>query len=598
MASITPASHLYITDISVDLSKSGKDVQSAEARIGTLSGTPIEHHEGKTLSQTFVPPLTLSRRDSFSLRLLCKTTQALHRHDRHNIQFDLEDIFHRCGVLRGPERQEYFRSHGGITIVLRLLSAHDTPDLPLTTDDISRICPRFRILVIGKTGVGKSSLIERAFGVKDALISNFERGEANIDTELISAQNDKFVLHDSKGFEPGDGGNVNAVREFIERRGSMPDLKDQLHAIWLCFEIPRTGGRLLETGTKDFLKLRSDGQLGKVPFIVVFTKYDGLIDQMDHDLGPCLEEGLSDDAINELVKERADTKLRETCIEPLKALPGPDIPHAAVSTDDKYAQLLACLIKLTEEHVHKHFAADASVMASIAQRVNHELKIKASIDVGKRRYWEALASCTPFKDRTAWSCLRALHNDIIAVWNFHDPHCYLSSKEFRSFVMSMVDELDVEPTVNPNNTITTGLSILGSIATILANHNVVPIVASAVLAKWVYDMYQASHGHLQRFISYIIDLTLVLQTLYLVSDSRELSRRGINLAAASYHSSPMRASVHAKVQDYVEQLKVLERMDRYILDKIIELINLYTIDSEEMSHLRAKISAFGWKDEP
>jgi hypothetical protein len=157
--------------------------------------------------------------------------------------------------------------------------------------------------------------------------------------------------------------------------------------------------------------------------------------------------------------------------------------------------------------------------------------------------------------------------------------------------------------------------MLGSIATILANHNVVPIVASAVLAKWVYDMYQAScvplllvpiektltllsHGHLQRFISYIIDLTLVLQTLYLVSDSRELSRRGINLAAASYHSSPMRASVHAKVQDYVEQLRVLERMDRYILDKIVELISLYTIDSEEMSGLRAEISASGLKDEP
>jgi hypothetical protein len=50
------------------------------------------------------------------------------------------------------------------------------------------------------------------------------------------------------------------------------------------------------------------------------------------------------------------------------------------AADDKYAQLLACLIKLTEEHVHKHFAADASVMASIAQRVNHELNIKASIE--------------------------------------------------------------------------------------------------------------------------------------------------------------------------------------------------------------------------
>ncbi|KAJ8588887.1 hypothetical protein M405DRAFT_862566 [Rhizopogon salebrosus TDB-379] len=524
MASTAPTSYLYITDICVDFSKSGKDVQSAEARI----------------------------------------------------------------------------------------------DLPLTTDDISRICPRFRILVIGKTGVGKSSLIERAFGVKNTLISNLTPGEANINSELISPQNDKFVLHDSKGFEPGEGGNVNTVQDFIRRRGLMPDLKDQLHAVWLCFEIPRTGGRLLETGTKDFLQLRRDGHLGNVPFVIVFTKYDEIVNQVDYDLGPTLEEGLSDDTIEELIKKEADTKLLETCIKPLKVFAGPDIPYAPVSTDDKYAQLLAHLIKLTEEHVHKHFAVDASVMASIAQRVNHELKIKASIDVGKRSlslflvhdyraeseppcftvYWEALASCTPFKDRTAWSCLCALHNDIIAVWNFHDPHRYLSSRDFRSLVMSMVDELDVEPTVNPNNTITAGLSIMGSITSISGGHTVVRIaVGGAVLAKWVYDVYQASHGHLQRFISYIIDLTLVLQTLYLVSDSQELSHRGINLAAASYQSSSMRASVHAKVQDYVGQLRVLERMDRYILNKIVELISLYTIDSEEMSDLRAKISASGLKDE-
>jgi hypothetical protein len=102
-----------------------------------------------------------------------------------------------------------------------------------------------------------------------------------------------------------------------------------------------------------------------------------------------------------------------------------------------------------------------------------------------------------------------------------------------------------------------------------------------------------SHGHLQRFISYIIDLTLVLQTLYLVSDSQELSRRVINLALASYYSSSMRASVHAKVQDYVGQLRVLERMGPRILDKTIETINLYTIDSEEMFDLRAKIFRFG-----
>jgi hypothetical protein len=63
-------------------------------------------------------------------------------------------------------------------------------------------------------------------------VSDDRPGEANIDTEFISQQNDKFVLHDSKGFEPAEEDNVKIVREFIERRRHMKDLKDKLHAVW------------------------------------------------------------------------------------------------------------------------------------------------------------------------------------------------------------------------------------------------------------------------------------------------------------------------------------------------------------------------------
>ncbi|KAG1842109.1 hypothetical protein C8R48DRAFT_568748, partial [Suillus tomentosus] len=67
-----------------------------------------------------------------------------------------------------------------------------------TTDEIFRKCPQFRILVIGKTGVGKSSLINHAFGVQNATASHAQPGEATIDQEFISPQNDRFILHDSK----------------------------------------------------------------------------------------------------------------------------------------------------------------------------------------------------------------------------------------------------------------------------------------------------------------------------------------------------------------------------------------------------------------
>jgi hypothetical protein len=54
----------------------------------------------------------------------------------------------------------------------------------------------------------------------------------NIDTEFIPPQNNRFVLHDSEGFEAGEEHNVDIVRQFIERRGNMPNLEERLHAVW------------------------------------------------------------------------------------------------------------------------------------------------------------------------------------------------------------------------------------------------------------------------------------------------------------------------------------------------------------------------------
>ncbi|OJA15020.1 hypothetical protein AZE42_08708 [Rhizopogon vesiculosus] len=206
---------------------------------------------------------------------------------------------------------------------------------------------RCRILVIGKTGVGKSSLIHDAFGVRTVLASNGRPGKANIDTEHISEQDNKFVLHDSKGFEPGDEDNVRIVRDFIQRRSHMEALGDRLHAIWLCFEIPRAGGRLMEKGMQDFLQLKRDGKLGEIPVVVVFTKYDKFMDRVDRTLNDFDLHGLSDHDVKDLVKQRTDAELHDICTQPLKKLPGSDIPYAMVSTKETHRETIAHLIQIT-----------------------------------------------------------------------------------------------------------------------------------------------------------------------------------------------------------------------------------------------------------
>jgi hypothetical protein len=63
-------------------------------------------------------------------------------------------------------------------------------------------------------------------------VSDIKPGEADIDKEILSEANEQFVLHDSQGFEAGEVDNLRTVREFINRRDRMPDIKDKLHAIW------------------------------------------------------------------------------------------------------------------------------------------------------------------------------------------------------------------------------------------------------------------------------------------------------------------------------------------------------------------------------
>jgi hypothetical protein len=204
-----------------------------------------------------------------------------------------------------------------------------------------------------------------------------------------------------------------------------------------------------------------------------------------------------------------------------------------------------------------------------------------------------------------WDCLHVLHTDIVNVWNFQDPHDYLCAPEFRRLMTNMVDELDVGPTVNPNKHLAFGLGIVGAIAGIVSALSgpaapiVVPIAAGVVIASWVYEVYQQSRPALQRFMKYIIDLTLVLQTLYLVSENQELSRRAIKLAVKSYHDSPTSGEVHTRIQEYDKQMTFLERADRDSLDQFIKLLQSYNIGAEEMSDLRGKLPTVNLSsDEP
>lgn len=55
------------------------------------------------------------------------------------------------------------------TVPPNILAPANHEGLRRSTEDLIEQCPRFRILVVGKTGVGMSSLIDRIFGVRTAV---------------------------------------------------------------------------------------------------------------------------------------------------------------------------------------------------------------------------------------------------------------------------------------------------------------------------------------------------------------------------------------------------------------------------------------------
>src|SRR3984893_7661701 len=66
----------------------------------------------------------------------------------------------------------------------------------------------------------------------DLRIRLVQRGEHNIEHELMFSSHNGYVFHDSRGFEGGSDDELKAVQDFVRQRSQEGRLKDRLHAIW------------------------------------------------------------------------------------------------------------------------------------------------------------------------------------------------------------------------------------------------------------------------------------------------------------------------------------------------------------------------------
>ncbi|KAF8721346.1 hypothetical protein AX14_010442 [Amanita brunnescens Koide BX004] len=95
---------------------------------------------------------------------------------------------------------------------------------------------------------------------------------ADIEQEFTSKADARLILHDSRGYEPGNDKVCEILEKFIRERGpeSKRPAAEKIDVIWLLITVPYAGSRLIERGDEAVMRWCKD----KIPLIVVFTKND------------------------------------------------------------------------------------------------------------------------------------------------------------------------------------------------------------------------------------------------------------------------------------------------------------------------------------
>ncbi|KAJ7656143.1 hypothetical protein DFH06DRAFT_1200202 [Mycena polygramma] len=416
-----------------------------------------------------------------------------------------------------------------------------------STGEVLNVVKRFRIVSVGGAGVGKSSLINCVFQVNDAKVSDFKPGDAIIDQEITSETNPLFVLHDSKGFEPTDLSTFNVVREFLLNRSDDGlDLKDRLHAVWLCIQTPIAGARVVETADEAFLKLAHEH---RIPVVVVFTQYDLLVRKF------------TEDSENQAQLEfDRSVKSLENAVARLKIEMPPYI-NVAAPRKKRAGVNIPELVDTTRRTVEKHLQ-DVWIMWATAQRVNVPLKLEASIDKGMSYFWRALSGTIPGAGNILLrDCLFKVHRDIIACWNFRDANMVLNGEEFKHLMISIVQEMQDEGHTKSSPLDIEKINDFITLCT-AASAAVAPPVAilglTYLFVSWMLKCPLENVPTVQRvFIAYTADLILVLEQLFNITLQFKLmgtvSWDELRDAFEAYHNSTSQHDIHKEVRALVER---------------------------------------------
>ncbi|KAL1877881.1 hypothetical protein Daus18300_002234 [Diaporthe australafricana] len=96
--------------------------------------------------------------------------------------------------------------------------------------------PDSSLIAYSGAWVGKSTLLNRVFGIAMTQENSDQRGRHDIEEGFESDQHPGIIIHDSEGFQTGNNKEVSAFKKFLKARSGNRMVRENLHAIWLCID--------------------------------------------------------------------------------------------------------------------------------------------------------------------------------------------------------------------------------------------------------------------------------------------------------------------------------------------------------------------------
>ncbi|KAG6808764.1 hypothetical protein H0H92_002979, partial [Tricholoma furcatifolium] len=299
-----------------------------------------------------------------------------------------------------------------------------------------------------------------------------------------------------------------------------------------------------------------------IPIIAVFTKYDDVVKQFfKEETAPSTEERLLNAEQKASESFSRSVKQLDSQTESLAEL---SIPSVKVSTVYKKDSLILNLTNVTRERL-QDVEEELKVLWVAAQQVNARQKVDVSIRYNAlislvEEYWLDLGQSSVFEGQILIDCIHRLHDDVLKVWNFHDPVGILSGVNFFTEMIGLVKhhiENQVDDPSFEKKIVDFGETEAQVLVPLLRDFKV-----RESTIKYLYDNYQRYPSTAKLLATYLINLILILHGV--LSDilpsepPRELSEDVVFKVVAHYKAAceerALDLDLYPKFSTYPEQV--------------------------------------------